>query len=196
MMSRGLTLVEMIVVIALVTLVGAGMLSAIQYFYRGNSYVFEAASSVDSARRGIAIALSSLREASYGEDGTYPITVAGTSTVTFYSDIDADGGIERVRFVLTNGTLYRGITNASGNPPSYAGQPASTSTVATYVRNTATTPVFTYYDSSGTQLSTTSTNISDIASVRVDLRIDLNPSRAPNIFTLAGSATMRNLKEQ
>ena len=194
--SKGVTLVETIVVIGILALITAALFSTIVYFYRGNAYVFEAATSVDSARRGVSIGLSSLREASYGEDGTYPITVAATSSITFYSDIDTDGGIEKVRFVMSNDTLYRGITNSAGNPPSYTGQAEATSTIATYVRNTAATPIFTYYDSTGVQLSTTSTNISNIATVRMDLRIDLNPARAPNIFTLAGSATLRNLKEQ
>lgn len=192
---RGFTLVEAVVVVAITAIVGAGLLSTIRWFYRGNAYVFEATASVDSARRGLATTLSALREASYADDGNYPIASAATSSIVFYSDIDSDGGIERVRVYTINGTLYRTIINASGNPPSYTGQSTATTTIATYVRNSTSTPLFKYYNSLGVQLSTTSPNISQIASVSTTLMVDLNPNRAPNVLTLTGQATLRNLRD-
>jgi hypothetical protein len=97
---------------------------------------------------------------------------------------------------LIGTTLFKTITNAVGSPPSYTGQPISTSTIAQYVRNSSTTPLFRYYDSSGMQLSTTTTDISKVASVSVQLLVDLNPLRAPNVFTLTENATLRNLRNQ
>jgi type II secretory pathway pseudopilin PulG len=196
MKMRGMSLVEAVVVVAITVAVGASLLSVIRSFYRTNAYVFEATASVDSARRGLATTLSALREASYADDGNYPISSAATSSITFYSDIDSDRGIERVRVYTIGTTLYRVITNAAGNPPSYTGQAPSTTTIATYVRNTTSVPIFKYYDSSGAQLSTTSPDISDIASVTVTLMVDINPNRAPNILTMTGGATLRNLREQ
>jgi prepilin-type N-terminal cleavage/methylation domain-containing protein len=196
MMNRGVSLAEMIVVIALTGVVSAALLSTIRNFYISNAYVFEAAVSVDSARRGLATTLSALREASYGDDGNYPIALAATSSVTFYSDIDSDGGIERVKVYILDATLYRVITNASGNPPVYTNAGSATTTVATYVRNGTSTPLFKYYDSNGTELSATSTNESDIASVSSTLMVDLNPNRAPNVLTMTGSATLRNLLDR
>ncbi|MCI0597509.1 hypothetical protein L0Y34_00310 [Candidatus Parcubacteria bacterium] len=193
---RGVTLVEMIVVVALTVVVAGSLLSMITTFYRSNAFVFEAVSSVDSARRGLATALHNIREASYADDGAYPIESAATSSVTFYSDIDTDGGAERVRIYLLSGTLYRTVVNAAGNPPSYTGQPISTSTIAAYVRNSTSTPLFTYYDSSGAPLATTSPDIAAIASVRTTIMVDLNPNRLPNILTLTGAATLRNLRNQ
>jgi type II secretory pathway pseudopilin PulG len=192
---RGFTLVEAIVVVAITAVVGGALLTTIRNFYRGNAYVFEATASVDSARRGLATTLSALRESSYADDGNYPIAAAATSSITFYSDIDSDSGIERVRVYAINGTLYRTIINASGNPPSYTGQATATTTIATYVRNGTSTPIFKYYNSSGVQLSTTSPNISQIASITTTLMVDLNPNRAPNVITMTGAATLRNLRE-
>ena len=192
---RGFTLVEAVVVVAITAVVGASLLSVIRNFYRANAYIFEATASVDSARRGLGTTLSAIREASYADDGNYPISAAATSSITFYSDIDSDGGIERVRVYTINGTLYRTIINASGNPPSYSGQTTSTTTIATYVRNGTSTPIFKYYDSQGVQLSTTSPSLSQIASVAATLMVDINPNRAPNVLTITGSATLRNLRE-
>lgn len=190
-----MTLVETMIVVALTAIVSGALLSAIRYFYINNAYIFEAASSVDNARRGLATALADLREASYADDGAYPIASVGTSTITFYSDVDSDGGIERVKIWRVGTTLYKVVTNAGGNPPSYTGQTEATSTIAIYLRNSTSTPLFTYYNSSGVQLSTTSTPISSIATVAATILIDLNPNRAPNVFTLSGSATLRNLRQ-
>jgi prepilin-type N-terminal cleavage/methylation domain-containing protein len=196
MTHRGFTLAEMMVVISIFAAMSIALSYAILQTYRGNAYVFEAASSLDNARRGVNTALENLREASYGEDGSYPIASAATSSVTFYADVDEDGPIEKVRVYLSNGVLYRGVTNATGNPPSYAGQPETVQTVVGYVRNATSTPLFSYYDSSGASLGTTAIDATKVRFVTMGILVDLNPTRAPNVYTLTGSATLRNLRDE
>ena len=186
---------EMLVVLALTVTVAGALLFVIQNFYKNNAYVFEAAVSVDTARRGVATAIQDIREASYGDDGSYPIASIATSSITFFSDLDADAGVERVRIFIQDDTLYRVVTDSTGNPPSYTGQTGATTTILTYVRN-GTTPLFKYYNESGDQLSATSTAVGDVASVAATLMVDLNPNRAPNVLTLTGSATLRNYTSQ
>lgn len=194
MTSRAFTLPEMLVVIAVTATVGVALSIVIVQAYRGNAYVFEAASSVDSARRGLFTALQNLREATYGQDGSYPVAAAATSTVTFYADVDQDGPVERVRIYLSSGTLYRGVTNAAGNPPSYVGQPETIQTVVAHVRNGTSTPLFAYYNGAGSLL-VAPIDVSEVAFVTMDIRTDLNPTRAPNVYQLTGSATLRNLRD-
>lgn len=191
---RAFSLIETLVVVAIVGAVGIALSVVILQGYKGNAYVFEAASSVDAARRGLFTALQNLREATYGQDGAYPVASAATSTVTFYADVDQDGPVERVRVYLSGTTLYRGVTNAGGNPPSYTGQPETVQTVVAYVRNGTTTPLFAYYDSSGALL-TAPIDVSRVSFVTMDIRTDLNPTRAPNVYQLTGSATLRNLRD-
>ncbi len=193
---RGMTLVEALVVVAITAMVGGSLLSAIRYFYVNNAYVFEAANSVSQARRGLATMLHDLREASYADDGNYPIGAAATSSVTFYSDIDSDGGIERVKIWRYGTSLYKVVTNAGGNPPTYTGQTSATTTISSFLRNASSTPIFKYYTSGGVQLATTTPDISQIAIVRAEVQIDLNPNRAPQIFMMSGSATLRNLHDE
>lgn len=193
MTRRAFTLPEMLVVIGLTAGVGIALSIVIQNAYRGNAYVLEATSSVDSARRGLSSALQNLREASYGQDGAYPVASAATSSVTFYADVDQDGPVEKVRVYLSSGTLYRAVTNAAGTPPSYAGQPESVQTVVAYVRNDASTPLFTYYDASGAVLASP-VDVSEVRFVTMSILTDLNPTRAPNVYTLTASATLRNLR--
>lgn len=192
---RGFTLAETLVVVALTAIVGGALLSAVAYIYRNNAYIFEATASVESARRGLLFTLEHIREAAYGDDGSYPLSQIATSSITFYSDIDEDGGIERVRIYRIGEGLYREVTNAAGNPPSYTGQAVATSTLATYLRNGTSTPLFVYYDNTGSALSTTSPDVSQVRSVLITIMTDLNPNRAPNVLTLTGSAMLRNLKD-
>lgn len=185
---------EMLVVIAVLGTAGVALSGLIQSFYRNNAYLLEQTLALDSSRRGVRDAMGALREASYGDDGSYPIENAATSSLTFYSDFDQDNSVERERYVLIGTNFFRVVTNAGGSPPGYAGQPQSTTTVATDVRNTAATPIFTYYDNTGTQLTGANVDESRVASIGITLLVDLNPNRAPNVFTLRETATLRNLR--
>ena len=185
----------MLVVIAVIGTVGFAIQYAIQYFYRANAYVLQGTAAINSARTGVTTMASNLREATYGDDGTYPITAAATSTVTFFGDVDKDGGVEKVRIYMIGNTLYRGVTNAAGNPLSYTGQTQATTTLATYVANGTSTPLFRYYNESGTELTGT-INLAQISSIKMTLKVDINPLRAPDIYTLTESATIRNLRSE
>jgi type II secretory pathway pseudopilin PulG len=189
---RGFTLIETVIVISLTVIVGAALMGAVEFFYRTNDYVIQENAAVQNARLGISAAMQTLREASYGDDGSYPIANAATSTITFYANIQGGTSVQRIRYYLQGLTLYRGVTTAVGNPPSYSGQPEVITTVATNVRNTAAIPLYQYYDSSGTLLAAPVT-LSSIASVVTTLKIDVDPNRSPAPYTLIGSAMLRNL---
>ncbi len=191
---RGFTLIELLTVIAITTVVILALTSVIRSFYINNAYLLERTESLSSAQRGISDSIKNIREASYGDDGSYPIAMAGTSTITVYSNFDNDSSVEKVQYVLIGTNFYRVVYDATGSPPVYNSTPTSTTTIATYARNASSTPLFTYFDSNGTQLSTTSPIIASISSVRVSLLVDLNPDRAPNVFTLTETAKLRNIK--
>jgi type II secretory pathway pseudopilin PulG len=188
-----MTLIELIVTVSVMAVVIGALMGIIQSFYKNNTYLMEETAALASARRGLTDAISDIRESSYGDDGSYLIGSAGTSTLVVYSDIDKDSYVERVTYRLINGTLYRTVAQAVGTPPSYTGAAISTTTVATEVRNTSSTPIFTYYDDTGAQLATTSPTISAITAVQVHMLVDLNPDRAPNVFSLMEKATLRNV---
>jgi len=192
--TRGFTLIETLVTIAVFTIVMTAMTFAIQYFYRTNAYVFEQTMAVENARTGVIDAMRDLREATYGVNGAYPVVSATPTGVVFYVDINGEGVIDKVRYYLSGTTLYRGVTVPAGDPLSYLDQPETTYTIATYVRQT-TIPIFRYYDSNGNELAIP-INIADIASVNTTITVNLNPLRAPDNFTLSAGATLRNLLVQ
>jgi prepilin-type N-terminal cleavage/methylation domain-containing protein len=190
--SRGFTLIEVITVIAILALVSGALSAMIQYFYRTNDYVLQEESAVANGRQGLTVAMQNLREASYADDGSYPIGSVSTSSITFYADANNTGDVEKVTYYLSAGTLYRGVVIATGTPPTYTGQPQATSTIATYVVNATSTPIFLYYNDNGNLLSTP-VNVSAISSISTTLQIDVDPKRAPSTYTLIGNATLRNL---
>jgi type II secretory pathway pseudopilin PulG len=192
--ARGFTVIETLVVITISTTAIVALSTIIVSFYRNNAYLLESTQALNSAHQGITEVVRAARQASYGDDGSYPVASAGTSTLTLYSNADNDTFVEKITYSLINGVLYRATVNSAGVPPVYTGQPISTTTVATFVTNSSSTPLFTYFDSSGNQLSSTSTPLASIASIQVLMLVDINPYRAPNVFTLSESATLRNLR--
>ncbi len=192
--DSGFTLVETIVAVAMTGIVMATLGVMIQYFYQTNAYALEQNQAVNSARASIENTVRDLREACYGADGSYPVNSAATSSVVFYARSPASGTIERLHYYLSGQTLYRGTTDPGGTPLSYSGQPERATLVIDNIRNDASTPLFTYYDTSGNQLPDP-VNVASVASVRIQALTDVNPDRAPNVYTMLGSATLRNLHD-
>lgn len=195
MRYRAFTLIETVVVTAITALVTLTLGSLLTYFYKTNAYTLEQSTAIAHARKGVEDAMRYIREASYGSDGSYPIANAATSTITFYANIDAGPDIERVTYLVKNQILYRVTSSVSGNPPLYRGGSFATTTVASAVVNSATTPIFTYFTEGGTELAQP-VDVSKVASVKTTLFIDVNVARAPVSFTLTAGATLRNLKSQ
>lgn len=195
MTIRAFTLIETIVVVAVTALISITLGMLLTYFYKTNEYTLEQSTAVAEARNGVEDAMAHLREASYGSDGSYPISVAATSSVTFYADVDNSNNIALVTYSLQKGTLYRTVAEPIGNPLTYAGAPIATSTIATSVVNASSTPVFLYFNNTGAQLSVP-INVSEIASITTTVVIDVNINRAPTALTLFGGSTLRNLKSQ
>lgn len=191
--GKGFTLIETVVVIAITAVIFVTLGVLLSYFYKTNAYALEQSTAIGQARRGVEDAMFYLREASYGNDGAYPIKNVATSSITFYANTNNDSVIERVTYILINKVLYRTIATPAGNPLSYNSATIATSTVATPVTNNSSTPVFRYFDKNGAELSAP-VDISEISSVRTTVVVDVNVNRAPVAFTLSGGATLRNLK--
>ena len=194
-MERGFTFIETIVFIAVSTIVMIAVVSSIIYFYRANAYSIEQSFAVNSARKGIELLVRDIREMTYADDGAYPLESGDGNSIVFYSDIDRDANIERVRYFLDGTFLKKGVTKSSGNPLSYDTGNESVSIVSPDVRNAAQgVPVFRYFDASGGEIFNVPLNITDVSFVTVNLIVNVNPNRLPNEFTLRSSAALRNIK--
>lgn len=98
--KKGFTIIEVLVAIAVFTLISGALMGSIVVIYRTQSYAVDQAVAIDEARRGVEVMAKELRQARYGENGAYPIGRASGKELIFYSDIDDDGRTERVRYYL------------------------------------------------------------------------------------------------
>lgn len=189
----GFTLIETIVVVAITAFILVTLGLLLVYFYKTNAYTLEQATAVVQARKGVEDAMRYLREASYGSDGSYPISSAATSSIVFYANVNGDTAVEKITYTVINKAFYRMVATPTGNPPTYAGAAVATSTISLPIVNSTSTPIFRYFNSAGTELATP-VDVSDVSSVRTTIVVDVNANRAPTAFTLSGGATLRNLK--
>ncbi len=190
--SRGFTLIETIVTIAIFGSIMVLISSSILYFYRAHNYTIEQSFAIESARRGIEVMVREIREVTYSDTGAYPVVSAGLQSFSFYSDVDKDSNVEKIRYFLDGTSFKRGSIKASGNPLVYNAGDEEISVLSDNVRND-TVPIFHYYDQNGAEIINLS-NVTSIALVSVDLMVNVTLSRAPDEFILRSSANLRNLK--
>lgn len=191
---RGLSLIESLVAIGIFTVIMSAIVSSVIFFYRANTSSLEQSFQIDSARRGVEFMVRDIREATYGDNGAYPLAEIASTSITFYSDTDQDAVIERIRYTLEGTQLFRHVLDSSGTPPTYTGAGA-TSTVSVYVRNDEEiVPIFRYYDANGVEI-TDYVEVDEVRSIVIDLIVNIQPVRKPEEFTLHSSATIRNLRD-
>ena len=191
---KGFSLVEMLVVIALTTIVSLAVANIISQFYSYNSYTVAQTSELTEARRGMRYMIRDLREMTFADNGQFPLVNFASSSILFFSDIDRDASVELVEYRLATTTLYKYVYDAVGTTYSTS-TPNQTSVLSLYVQNELeSTPIFRYYDVDGNE----TTNPDDIADVRyivVDLIVNVDPVRNPGEYTLRSSAALRNIIE-
>ncbi len=192
--QKGFTLVEMLVYIAIFTILIGAVSGFVIYFYRSNAYVIQQAYAVNSARKGVELLTREIKEATYSDTGAYPIIDAQSQSFSFYSDIDRDLNIEKVKYYLEGINLKKSEMEAVGDPPSYSGGNEKISIVSDNVRN-GEQIIFTYYNASSTEVADLD-QIADIKLVKINLIVNVNPNRAPGEFTLRSNAQIRNLFDE
>ena len=98
--QKGFTLIETLIAILIFSLTFSGLVMAINHLYRAYDFIWSQASAISEARRGVKTMIREIRGANTGEDGSYAIQKAEDNEFIFFSDIDKDGQLERVRYFL------------------------------------------------------------------------------------------------
>ena len=195
--TAGLTLVELIVVIAINTLLMLVITFSIQSLYQQNAYTIAQSREIDNARRGLNELMRDALEMVPAQDGTFPVVVREADRFGFFSDTDQDDGIEYVEFSCSgSSTLIKATHEPTGYPASYdLSTPDRVVTLSRYVQNqTQGTSTFFYYDDSGSLLGGGAL-LTDVHYVQARLIINVDPFRSPGGYTLRSSVAPRNLIE-
>lgn len=191
-----MSLIEMIVVIAIFSVMSIVIGNTILLFYKTHAYSISQADEVENARRGLTRWMSDVKELTYGEDGSYPIRAIDTHRLAYYSDTDQDNSIEYVVYELATTTLRKYTYNATGTPASYnLTTPDTTEVLSLYVQNiNQGTSTFLYFDTNGSPLSVTSPLV-DVRYIQAQFIINIDENRFPGEFMLRSSVAPRNLKD-
>ncbi len=195
--NRGMTFVEMIVVISVFTVLMLVITNSIADLYRYNAYALSQAYQLDLARRGIDVLTRDLREMIFAENGAYPLVRMEPNLVGFYSDVDGDDSVEYVEYELSTTTRFtkRIYAPTGGNPAYNFSTPSEEHIVSDYVQNLLqSTSTFLYFTNTGVA-TTASSSIADIRFVRSQLIVNVDAVRNPGEYMLRAGSTLRNLKD-
>lgn len=199
---KGLTLIEMM---AAIFIVGAGMIGFTLLFtssWKTNKFVIESGVTAVQVNRALNEIALNLRKVRQADNGDYPIESGNQFDIKVYLDIDGDGVTERVHYWLDTATdqVKRGVTDpVAGTPPTYPASDTTVSIIANYIVNEATEPLFYYYnenypgDTVNNPLATP-VDIQSVRLVRVLLRMNIDPVRAPDNINVESFIDLRNLE--
>ncbi len=199
--KKGMTMIEVMVSIAIFSMAIAGFSMLFSRSWKFNSFAYEEGESTRMASNTINNIVSDLRKVRQADNGEYPVKSAANNDLVVYIDIDRDNATERVHYFLQNGSLRRGISKPSGNPVTYPASDSTVATLANYIVNDSSHPIFYYYnknypgDTANNPLSTPVSSVKNIRLVRVNLMINIKPGVAPDNISVESFAELRNLND-
>lgn len=201
--SRGFSLIEILIVVAIATSIvfvvgNLGSNTDVLNTLVGRE--LQSRSDIDQTLQAMT---TQIRSATQSAGGAYPIVSAGTSTLTFYSNGDNGGIVERVRYFFTSSTIYEGTTQPTGTPAAY---PTSGEVITSMVGGVgvpASSSLFSYYDDSyAGPTSSAMTSTADVTPIRlVGISFFVlmpaassSPATTPQYFSRL--VDIRNLRDQ
>jgi len=186
--KKGFTLIELMIALSIMVIIFIIGSEFIVKSFKSLTFTSEQDTAIQNARKIMEKVTKEIRECANSERGDYPISEIGDQTLTFYGDVDNDGSAERIHYFVQDSIFIKEATKA-GTDKEY-NSAISTSTIAEYVNNQSI-PIFTYFDSN----NATTTLINNVRMIKVKLRLNVTPWRAPDDYDLETNIELRNLKD-
>ena len=193
----GYSLVEMIVVIALYTLLMLVVYTAVLFFYRTNSYTVQQTAAVSNGRRAVNEMVEDMREVTEGDNGAFPLIAIDDNSIEFYSDIDRDFFVEKARYYISvDGNFIREKTDPDpgSDPVTYTGTPEVDILAQYIINDLLDTNLFYYVDGNGSVVTDYVNDIVDVRYILARLVVNVDPVRQPDEFVIKSGAILRNLE--
>jgi hypothetical protein len=195
--KSGMTLAETLVAITIFTIGITGFTELFVQTWKSNSFIIEKGQIITLATqvlRGMEGRLRSLRQ---GSNGDYAVKSGNDFDLVVYLDDNNDSKVERVHFYLDklNDKLQKGVTNP-GEDGSYPSGDQSIITLASYVTNTDSQPIFYYYGKNYPPASLSTPVIpTDVRLIEVSLWVNIKPLTAPDNINIQSVTQLRNVGE-
>lgn len=196
--KKGFTMTELLVSIFIISILTVAVNTFSRDIFYLNSNFSGGLNAQLDARHIVKVIVSELREASPSNLGSYPIALASSSAITFYSDINGDGLKEKIRYFLSGNDLKRGVVVPSGSPLTYSDANEKITNLVSGVVASSTLPIFQYYtsDYAGTSSPLAyPVSASLIRLVKVSVIVDKDPSHSPAPIIVTSQVSLRNLKD-
>ncbi|MFZ2188885.1 MAG: prepilin-type N-terminal cleavage/methylation domain-containing protein [Candidatus Moraniibacteriota bacterium] len=199
--QKGLTLIETLVAIAIFAIGMEGFTLLFINTWKNNSYTLEMGQSSMAVSQGVNTIVGYLRSTRQSDSGSYPIKSADDDDIVVYSDYDRDGITERIHIYKSGTSILMGVTDPTTTmPKTYPSGDQQVFTLAVRIVNTSSEPIFYYYDRNYAgglnQLPlTTPANVADVRLLKIHLKINIDPNRAPDNIELQTFVEMRNLND-
>lgn len=196
---RGMTLIELLIASFIIAMLGLGILSFQILLGKNQNIAVNSYLDVEESNKIVSDFVKEIRVAQYSENGSYPLESVTDNQIIFYSDINFDGTIDRVRYTLTGSTFYKGVIKPSGQPATYPSSSEIVTTLSDKIKN-GSTPAFYYFngdwpiDVTNNPLALSS-RISQTRTVKIYLIINASSINAREDYQLESSSEIRILKD-
>lgn len=187
---KGFTLLETLLVIFIVGFISGLIVLLILNLSNYNIFFIFNISGARDIDLTLSNMIKELRSMNQSNTGGYPIEEALQDRIVFYSDIDGDGLMERIRYFYDGNSLKRGIVKPSGNPLTYD---LTKEKIWTMVNNVKEFKI-SYFDGTYTGYEAPLSypvDISKIRVIRVDIKVEYKKGSEISNFIIA---TPRNLR--
>ncbi len=194
--EKGFTLIEVMISVAIFSIIAYGIVALVSSVLVNSSLQGSLLANNDSARRVAFTLIQELRDATTSDTGGYALESATAQQLIFYTN--AAGSVNRIRYFLQAGALYKGVTKPTGNPLLYNLGGETVNLVQKDVANGAN-PIFYYYD--GTYSGVVENplvqplNVTAVKLVKINLTIFKKAGvGSSGTYTETASGAIRNLK--
>ncbi|MFN3301734.1 MAG: type II secretion system protein [Patescibacteria group bacterium] len=190
------TTIEAIVVIGILALLSVIILGWQSDIFSLNTLFSKRLSTQEEIRKTIKNFIAEVRSAQPSSLGSYPIEEAKKDSFIFYSNIDSDNLIERIRYFLDGKILKKGIIKPTGQPLRYD----PNNEIITEVTHNLINPnneIFHYYDENYDGTGNPLPQPVDILAIRlvkITIIVDEDINRPPGPISGTSQVTIRNLK--
>jgi prepilin-type N-terminal cleavage/methylation domain-containing protein len=192
--QKGHTLLETLVVIAIISLLFPALFLMIRSLYASHEYTFSRALVLSKSTTLLNEIINDIRAASYAENGALPIAEMEENHLILYTDTDFDRKTERVRYTLTGTNLVKGVTEINTEAV-YDTANESIRVKSSRVENaTEGIILFRYFDAEGNELDPLPENTLSVKRIEVTLSLSSIFGDTLSTREVRGSASIRNLK--
>ena len=207
--ERGVTLIEAMVTVFVLSIVSVGFFSSFQSAERTSDGINQRLQHLGEAQKLMRAATKDIRTATSIQDGQSPFLIAKEREMTFYANLGTAAGFTApVKVTLSVNTAdpeaptlietTQEANNPTATPLVYGTKPIMTRFIGTYLFNNAAEPIFTYKDVNGTVLVATGTGLSAtdkmaVRSIAIKMKVKKSRGRPIGATTLQNTVRLPNV---